>query len=60
MRQLFVTKPPRRQKGYILALNIAVLALMLIGAAYMENRISLARDLARAEKQRIDGEFAVA
>ena len=60
MRQFFVTKPPRRQKGYILALNIAVLALMLVGAAYMENRISLARDLARAEKQRIDGEFAVA
>ena len=52
--------PPCRQKGYILALNIAVLALMLIGAAYMEHRISLARDLARAEKRRVDGEFAIA
>ena len=52
--------PPRRQKGYILALNIAVLALMLVGATYMEYRLSLARDLARAEKQRVDGEFAIA
>lgn len=55
-----MAKPFCRQKGYILALNIAVLALMLVGAAYMEHRLSLARDLARAEKQRVDGEFAIA
>lgn len=32
------------QRGYILALNIAVLAMMMVGAAYMGKRMSLAID----------------
>ena len=48
-----------RQRGYILALNIAVLAMMMVGAAYMGKRMSLAIDLARTEKQRVDGELAM-
>lgn len=46
-----------RQKGYILALNIAVLTLMLIGATYMGHRMSVARDLARAEQARLSAEY---
>ena len=49
-----------RQKGYILALNIAVLAVMLVGATYMGQRMSLARNLALAEQQRVAGELAIA
>ena len=49
-----------RQKGYILALNIAVLAVMLVGATYMGQRLSLARNLALAEQQRVTGELAIA
>ena len=48
-----------RQRGYILALNIAVLAVMLVGATYMGQRMSLAMNLARAEQQRISGELAI-
>lgn len=55
MRLLKITQ----QKGYILALNIAVLAIMMVGATYMGQRMSLARNLALAEKQRITGELAV-
>ena len=47
------------QRGYILALNIAVLAMMMVGAAYMGKRMSLAIDLARTERQRVDGEVAM-
>ena len=53
---------PRRlagQRGYILALNIAVLAMMMVGAAYMGKRMSLAIDLARTERQRVDGDLAM-
>lgn len=49
-----------RQSGYILALNIAVLAVMLIGATYMGQRLSLAKNLALAEQQRVEGELAIA
>ena len=47
------------QKGYILALNIAVLAVMLVGATYMGQRMSVALNLARAEKNRVAGELAI-
>lgn len=49
---------PHRQRGYILALNIAVLALMLIGATYIGQRLSLAKTMAQTEKQRVADEIA--
>lgn len=45
------------QGGYILALNIAVLAMMMVGAAYMGQRMSLARQLAQAEQARVNAEY---
>ena len=48
-----------RQRGYILALNIAVIAVMLVGAAYMGQRLHLALRLARMEEQRVSAEFAL-
>ena len=50
---------PRRQRGYILALNIAVLAVMLVGATYMGQRLHLALRLARMEEQRVTTELAM-
>lgn len=50
---------PRHQKGYILALNIVVLALMLVGATYIGQRMSLAKTLARVEQQRLEDELAL-
>lgn len=50
---------PFRQRGYVLVLTIAVLAVMLLGATYMGRRISLARDMAAAEKQRTLEELAL-
>lgn len=47
------------QGGYILALNIAVLALMLVGATYMGQRMSVAITLAEAEKQRVSDEYTL-
>jgi general secretion pathway protein K len=49
----------KSQRGYILALNIAVLAVMLVGATYMGQRMSLAINLARAEHIRVSGELAM-
>jgi general secretion pathway protein K len=49
----------QKQKGYILALNIAVLALMFVAVSYMGQRMTLAINLARAEKQRIDTDYAL-
>ena len=49
----------KSQGGYILALNIAVLAVMLVGATYMGQRMSLAMNLARAEQKRVFGELAI-
>lgn len=46
-----------RQQGYILALNIAVLALMLVVATYMGQQMTTARQLARAEQERVDAEY---
>ena len=51
--------PPFRQRGYILALNIAVLAVMLVGATYMGQRLHLAQRLARMEEQRVSSELAM-
>jgi len=53
--------PPilRHQKGYILALNIVVLAVMLAGATYIGQRMSLAKVLARAEQQREQDDVAL-
>lgn len=50
---------PRQQKGYILALNIAVLALMLVGATYIGQRMSLAKTMAHTEKQRMEDDIAL-
>lgn len=47
------------QHGYILALNIAVLAIMLVGATYMGQRMYVAINLARAERQRVSGDLAI-
>ena len=46
-----------RQKGYILALNIAVLALMFVGVSYMSQRMVVATNLAHAEQQRVDADY---
>ena len=43
---------PFRQRGYILALNIAVLAVMLVGATYMGQLLHLALRLARMDASR--------
>lgn len=51
--------PAKRQQGYILALNIAVLAMMLVGATYLGQRLSLATKLAQAEQQRIEDDLAL-
>lgn len=45
------------QQGYILVLNIIVLALMLLGASYIGQRISQAIELAHAEQQRTENEY---
>ena len=42
------------QNGYILALNLAVLALMLMGASYVGQRVFDAVRLAKAEERSID------
>ena len=47
----------RQQSGYILALNIVVLALMLVGATYIGQRMTLAKTLALAEQQRVEEEL---
>lgn len=49
----------RGQRGYILALNILVLALMLIGATYIGQRMSLAKTMALTEKQHLEDEIAL-
>lgn len=48
---------PSRERGYILALNLAVLALMLMGASYVGQRVFDAVRLARAEQQGVDVTF---
>lgn len=50
---------PGKQGGYILILNITILALMFVGVSYMGQRMSLALRLAQTEKQRIDVEYAI-
>ncbi len=48
---------PGREHGYILALNLAVLALMLMGASYVGQRVFDAVRLARAEQQSVDVDY---
>ena len=50
---------PRQQGGYILALNIAMLALMLVGAIHLGQRASLAVSMARSEQQHVDSLRAI-
>jgi hypothetical protein len=47
------------QSGYILALNLAVLALMLIGASYVGQRVFDAIALAHAERDTVDAAYAL-
>lgn len=42
------------QRGYVLAMNLAVLALMLLGASYVGQRVQDAVRLANAERQSVD------
>jgi general secretion pathway protein K len=46
-----------RQQGYILVLNLAVLALMLLGASYVGQRVSDAVRLAKAEERTVDANY---
>lgn len=50
----------RRQGGYILVLNISVLALLLLGAAYLGQRVHVAMSMVRAEQQRLADDAAMA
>jgi len=52
--------PYRSQKGYILILNIGVLALLLLGATYMGRQIELALSMGRAELAGLDQEEQIA
>ncbi len=47
----------RREQGYILVLNLAVLALMLLGASYVGQRVSDAVRLAKAEERSVDDNY---
>lgn len=47
------------QKGYILILNMGVLALLLLGATYMGNQMSTALRMARAEQQAVRNEIDI-
>lgn len=49
----------RQQRGYILALNILILALMFVSVSYMGQRMYLATRLAQAEKERVSHEYAL-
>jgi general secretion pathway protein K len=49
----------RQQQGYILALNLAVLALMMLLASFVGQRVFDAVRLARAEQQSVDMQYAL-
>ena len=53
----FVCSHPSGQQGYILVLNLAVLALMLLGASYVGQRVSDAVRLAKAEEHAVDANY---
>lgn len=59
MRRRHSSAMRQGQGGYILALSIAVLALMLVGATYIGQRMSLALKLAQAEQQRANDDRAL-
>jgi general secretion pathway protein K len=52
-------RPARRQGGYVLVITIAMLALLVLGATYVGQRVSLALNLAKAEQERLAQEQAV-
>lgn len=54
---MMAAPPKTRQHGYILAMNIAILAMMFVGVSYMGQRMSLAIRLAHAERERITTEY---
>jgi len=45
------------QRGYILVLNLAVLAIMLLGASYVGQRVTDAVRLAKAEEQSVNANY---
>lgn len=45
------------QRGYVLAMNLAVLALMLLGASYVGQRVQDAVRLANAERQSVNAAY---
>ncbi len=47
----------RQERGYILVLNLAVLALMLLGASYVGQRVINAVKLAKAEEHSVDAAY---
>jgi general secretion pathway protein K len=49
----------QKQRGYILALNLAVLALMMLLASFVGQRVFDAVRLARAEQQAVDRDYAL-
>ena len=56
MKRVFRSQPSKQQ-GYILVLNLAVLALMLLGASYVGQRVSDAVQLAKAEEHVVDANY---
>lgn len=49
-----------RQSGYVLILNICVLALLMLGATYMGRRMDAAVSMVRAERERLDQDEQIA
>ncbi len=47
----------KRERGYVLVLNLAVLALMLLGASFVGQRVSDAVRLAKAEEKSVDDNY---
>lgn len=54
-----VCKPARSQRGYILALNIAILALTFVGVSFISQRMSLTQKLAQIERHHMDAEYEI-
>lgn len=53
-------RPPRRERGYVLALNIAVLAVMLVAATFVGQSVSDAVALARQHQENTQDELKLA
>ena len=52
-----IHRPRRREQGYILALNIAVLAVMLVAATFVGQSVSDAVALARQHQENTQDEL---